>query len=435
MENNRKETLKLLNKTFKDNSYSNILLDNVLSDQNISQQDRRFITSLYYGVIERKITLDYIISLYSSKSIKKLDATVLNILRMGIYQIKYMDGIPDNAAVNESVKLVRSFKLASAAGFVNAVLRHFIRDGCKFHEPEETMECLSVRYSVDPGIIKILYDGYGSLFAETFLERLNNKPPVYLRINSIYKDEDKFFDGLGPIIADKKNFPDFCSQVSGGNLVKTRAFSEGRFHVQDISSQLACAALAPCEGETVLDLCSAPGGKAFTMAEIMNNTGHIYAFDIHQSRVELIKQGAKRLGIKNIETLVGDASEYNERFRNADKVLCDVPCSGIGVMGKKPDIRYKSPEEFEKLPELQYKILENAARYLKTGGELVYSTCTLNPRENDQVIDKFLSEHENFKGVSFFEELGNPFGDYKVTLGTDPFNGDGFFISKIKRKE
>lgn len=437
MINSRKETVKLLNRTFSNDCYSNLLLDNVLSGTEASVQDKRFITTLYYGVLERKITLDHIISTYSSRKINKLDMTVLNILRTGVYQIKYMDSVPDSAAVNESVKLASSFKMMSSSGFINAVLRNFIRDGANIKPPKDKLKSLSVKYSVAPDIIKLITESCGKSFTQKFLERLNDKTPVYLRINNTLTDEDKFseiFSESG-IIFEKTDFPPFCFKVQSGNLTDTDAFRKGLFHVQDISSQLACLALEPCEGQKVLDLCSAPGGKTFTIAELMNGTGTVYASDIYEQRAELIDRGARRLSLGNIKAFAGDASVHNSELEGADRVLCDVPCSGLGVMRKKPEIRCKQTENFEDLYDIQYKILENAASYLKVGGILVYSTCTVSRRENDDMIDRFLSEHENFSGVPFFEDMGSPFGSYKALLGADGFDSDGFFISKIKRIE
>lgn len=434
MINCRKETVKLLNRTFAQDAYSNILLDNVFAENEISAQDRKFITTLYYGVVERKITLDYIISFYSTKGINKLDTTILNILRTGLYQIKYMDSVPDNAAVNESVKLARNFRLASASGFVNAVLRRFIRDGAQFKEPSDVREKMSVMYSVDTKIADLICKGYGEKFTEIFLARSLEKTPVYLRRNSIMCDEDAFIKGMGNIKVTPENNIPMCYRADSGNLLYTDSFKKGYFHVQDISSQFSCMALNPKPGETVLDMCAAPGGKTFTIAQLMNGTGVVHAFDIHSHRVKLIEDGAKRLGLENIKATVGDASVHNSEYDGADKILCDVPCSGIGVIRKKPEIRYKTPDDFKELPCLQYKILENASKYLKPGGELVYSTCTLNRSENDDVIDRFLKENEDFEGVPFLQDYGEPFGGYKVTLGSDSFNSDGFFISKIRRK-
>ncbi len=435
MINCRKEVIKLLDKTFSKGSYSNILLDSVLSENEISQQERKFITTLYYGVLERKITLDYIISLYCTKGLNKLDVTILNILRAGIYQIKYMNSVPDNAAVNESVKLVRAFRLSSASGFVNAVLRHFIRDNGEISYPEDINKMLSVKYSLNIQIVQMIVSGYGEEFAQAFMARSLERTPVYLRMNNVISDEKTFTDSLGKISVKKNEKLPYCYQVDSGNLTASDAFKKGYFHVQDIASQLACTALSPSENDTVLDLCSAPGGKAFTLAEMMNGKGKVIASDIYPKRVDLIRDGAKRLRLDNITAVTCDAAVRNNDFEGADKVLCDVPCSGTGVIRKKPEIRYKKADDFSQLPELQYTILQNAASYLKVGGELVYSTCTLNRKENDEVIDRFLSRHSEFEGVSFMEEYGDPFGGYKVTLGADSLDSDGFFISKIKRKE
>lgn len=434
MINSRKEAVKLLCKTFSEDSYSNILLDSVLSSSEMTLQDRKFITTLYYGVLEKKITLDYIISLYSTRKPSKLDKTVLNILRTGIYQIKYMDSVPDNAAVNEAVKLARGFRVSSASGFINAVLRNFIREGAAYREPADKKMKLSVRYSVEPDIIKLVSDGYGEEFAEAFFERSLEKSPVYVRLNRAAADEPEFFSALGKNKALRSDILPDCYVLSSGNLTGTEAFEKGYFHVQDISSQLACAALGPKENETVLDLCSAPGGKTFTLAQMMNGTGRVFAFDLHAHRASLIREGAERLGLQNVTALQGDALVHNSELEGADRILCDVPCSGLGVIRKKPEIRYKKTDSFSELYDIQYRILQNAASYLKKGGELVYSTCTLNRRENDDVIDRFLAENSEFEGVSFLEEAGEPFGGYKAVLGASGPDCDGFFISKIRRK-
>ncbi|MCQ2464332.1 MAG: 16S rRNA (cytosine(967)-C(5))-methyltransferase RsmB [Oscillospiraceae bacterium] len=434
MVNCRKETVKLLLKTFGEESFSNLLLDSVLSSGEMTMQDRKFITTLYYGVIEKKITLDYIISQFSSKKIGRLDPTVLNILRTGVYQIKYMDSVPDNAAVNESVKLVRGFRMSSASGFVNAVLRNFLRERNSIKEPEDELERLSVEYSVSPEIITMLREGYGEEFTRSFLERLNIKAPVYIRLNSALADEKTLSESVGRNEISKEEFLPDCYRVSTGNLTHTSGFKKGYFHVQDISSQISCAVLDPQPGETVLDLCSAPGGKTFTVGQIMKGSGTVKAFDLYEHRVKLISDGAGRLRLKNITALTGDAAEHNPELEGADRVLCDVPCSGFGVMRKKPEIRYRSTENLDELYDIQYSILCNAASYLKKGGVLVYSTCTVNKKENDDIVDRFLSEHSEFEGVKFLEDAGKPFGDYKAVLGAYGPDSDGFFIAKIRRK-
>lgn len=434
MDNARLQAVKLLGKTFSKGGYSNILLDKTLSETTMGDKDKNFCAALYYGVLERRITLDHIISGYSRMKLSKLRPEILNILRIGIYQIKFMDNIPDSAAVNESVNIVRKLKLGSLSGFVNAVLRNFLRDGKRIKYPENNIEKLSVEYSSPEWLVKLLLENYSESQAISLLESSVKKPPVTLRINNIKGETSQIIEKLADF-SPESTVIDGCFKISCGDVTKTQAFKDGLFHVQDIASQLCCMALNPKEGDTVLDLCSAPGGKAFTLAELMNDKGRILAFDIHENRVKLIKNGAERLGIRCIEAVTGNASVFNKNIPMADKILCDVPCSGLGVIRRKPEIKYKHFEEFERLPEIQYKILENAAKYLKPGGELVYSTCTVNPVENVQVIDRFLMEHKNFEGIKFLEELDSPFDNYKVTLFPENFNSDGFFISKIKRTE
>ena len=220
---------------------------------------------------------------------------------------------------------------------------------------------------------------------------------------------------------------------NSGAIEKLESFKNGLFHVQDMSSQLCCMVLNPSETDIVLDLCAAPGGKSFTLAEIMNNNGSIYSCDLHEKRVNLIKNGAERLGITNINFLTNNAKEYNPELPLADKILCDVPCAGLGVISKKPEIKYKSENEISSLPKIQYEIIKTASKYLKIGGELVYSTCSLNKEENDDVIDAFLKENTDYAGVSFLEDIRKSSDGYKMTIFPDDFNSDGFFISKIRR--
>lgn len=433
MANARLLAVQLLDKTFQKNGFSNIVLDSALKDSQLSVQDKKFCTAVYYGVLERKITLDHIISQYC-RQMKKLDSMVVNILRTGIYQILYMDSVPDNSAVDESVKLTRKTGRSRFSGLVNAVLRNFIRDGREIKFPQNRCEMLSVKYSAPSWLVRKFINEYGSDFALAMLEASVMKPPVNIRLNNLCADEKSLFENSGGFEFVKKDFIENNYELKGsGDVTLIPAFEKGMFHVQDSASQLCCMALNPQKNDIVIDICSAPGGKAFTMAEMMENTGCIYAFDLHEKRVGLIKNGAKRLGIRNIKAQTGDAAVFNDKIPPADKILCDVPCSGLGVIRRKPEIKYKNPDDFKNLPEIQYKILENASKYLKKGGELVYSTCTLNKSENEGVIKKFLQNHPEFKGVSFLTELGEPFSDFAVTLSPQYFYCDGFFISKIMR--
>lgn len=430
MKNIRFFVVELLNKTFKNNGYSNIQLNNGLEKSDFEARDKRFASLLYYGVIERRITLDHIISSYANRPVEKIDLTVLNILRCGIYQIAYMDNVPDNASVNESVNLVKLFRKKSASGFVNAVLRNYIRNGKEYPVPMDILISSSIKYSAPIEFIDSLIRDYGIEKMDILLSNALEAPPVTARANTLKSDYE---DVMADINAVKTEIIPNCFHLKNGDVTSLESFKNGYFHVQDIASQICCMALNPTENDKVLDLCSAPGGKAFTMAQLMNNKGEIYAFDLHEKRAELIRKGAERLGISNIKAMAGDASKFNDKLPKFSKILCDVPCSGLGVVRRKPEIKYKSFSDFENLPEIQYKILENALNYLEIGGELVYSTCTLRKAENDEVIDRLLENHAELEGVSFLENLGEPFGSYKVSLFPNYFNSDGFFMSKIRK--
>lgn len=424
--------VKMLDKTFSNDGFSNIVVDKALSSSELSPQDKKLCSIIYYGVLERKITLDYIISKYSKKPLNKLDTSVLNILRSGIYQILYLESIPDNASVNESVKLAKKLKVSSASGFINAVLRNFIRDGKSYPLPKDMTKGTSIKYSVPEWLVDRLLKEYPKDVATNILETSVQKAPTFFRVNNALCSDIECIQSLG-LNCQKVERLEHCYELLNGDITSTDAFKNGFLHVQDISSQMCCMALNPQPNDVVLDICSAPGGKTFTIAETMNNFGKVYAFDLHENRVRLISNGAKRLHLTNVISQVGDGSKFNDTLPLADKVLCDVPCSGLGVIRRKPEIKYKNPKDFINLPNIQYKILETSSRYLKVGGELIYSTCTLNRAENDDVIDKFLKENPNFVGVSYLENLGEPFGTYKTTLCPKYFNGDGFFISKIRR--
>lgn len=435
MDNARLFVLKLLIK-MENNGYSNIILDKALLESDMTLQDKKFASSLFYGVIERKITLDFIIKRYLSIPFEKIDKDILQILRMGFYQLVYMNSVPESAAVNESVNLAKSIRKKSAAGFVNAVLRNFIRDNNKINFPENKLEHLSIKYSCPLWLVQKWISEYGEENIESLLQSTVAIPETALRVNVLKTSTDELLEKLSleNISAKKHESIPNCLLVKSGDLESLKSFKDGLFHVQDISSQLCCMALNPKEGEVVLDMCAAPGGKSFTLAQLMNSNGIIYAFDLHEKRVNLIRKGAERLGIDCIKAGTGDAREFNPNIPLADKILCDVPCAGLGVISKKPEIKYKNPDELGNLPEIQYNILKNASRYLKPGGEIVYSTCSLSREENDEVADRFLRENSDFSGKSFLEGYGGPFGNYKATILPADFNSDGFFIAKFVKK-
>lgn len=424
--------VRLLDKTFAGQGYSNIALDRALRDSDLDPRQKSRVSALYYGVIERLPELDYVLSLYSKKPPEKLDLTVRDLLRCGIYQLAHMR-IPDNVAVNDCVTGAKKLRYTSASGFVNAVLRGFVRDGKQIPAPRDPALRRQVQYCAPEWLIEQLSGEYGEQVMDALLTDALGRAPVTLRRNPLAGEEEAFLRAMGQVAVEKHPLLPDCYQVQGGDVTRTDAFAQGMFHVQDLASQLCCRGLDPQPGDTVLDLCAAPGGKSFTLAELMEDRGRLYAFDLHPNRVKLIAQGAQRLHLQCVHAMTGDGSVHNPELPLADRVLCDVPCSGLGVIRRKPEIKYKDPAAFAGLPPVQAKILENAGRYVKPGGYLLYSTCTLSRAENDRVVEGFLQQHPEFEGVSFLGSLGAPFGDYKVTLDPGCFGSDGFFMAKLKR--
>ncbi len=428
MNDARSLSVKLLCRTFGRTAYSNIQLGREPGVSGLPERDRHLCSAIYYGVIERKLTLDHIISGLSSRPIEKLDDTVLNILRCGIYQLLYMDNIPERAAVSESTELAKKLGKSSASGMVNAVLRNFIRQGKKYSVPADRLQAASLKYSAPVSLISSLETDYGQELAEDLLADALLPPPVMVRRNPLVCTVEEFISAVDTDVRET-DVPE-C-YILGGEAISSEAFRKGYFHVQDKASQLCCTALSPDDKDIVLDICAAPGGKTFTMAEMMNGRGEIYAFDIHEKRVGLIRQGAQRLCLNNIKAAVGDAAVYNESLPQFTKILCDVPCSGLGAVRRKPEIKYKDIHDFERLPEIQYAIAENALRYLAVGGELVYSTCTLRRSENDNVCDRLLDNHPEIEAVKL-SGLLDSFGE-RASIFPCHFGSDGFFIAKFRK--
>lgn len=422
-------------------AYSNIALDSVLSSESFSPENRRFVSRLFYGVTERKLTLDYIISEYSKKPPEKLDREVLTVLRMGLYQLLFCDSVPDSAAVNESVKIIKQAGKTGASGFVNGILRSFIRGGCKYELPEDNISALSVRYSCSKEIVRLLLEGCGEENTVSLLETSFLPGDMTARVNTLKISAEKLREMISECggeaeICGFEPLRDFALDIISmkGELSSSDLYKRGLFHIQDISSQICCLAVAPKENDTVIDVCAAPGGKSFTMAEMMNGKGKIISCELHKNRAALIEKGAERLGIENISASVNDGKVFNPGFPRADAVLCDVPCSGLGVMRGKPEIKYKDPDDFKGLPRIQYDILQTSSRYVRSGGTLVYSTCTVNPAENEGVTERFLADNPDFYGVPFLEEYGEPFGKHSVTVFPKHFGSDGFYICKMMRR-
>lgn len=440
MANPRKTAFKVLKKVEEDSAYSNLTINNEIKVSQLDKRDAAFTSAIVYGVLERKLTLDYIIRQYTKLRLKKIESSVLIILRMGIYQIIFMDKIPESAAVNESVKLAKQLKLYKSSGFINGVLRSVVRNNGKYSLPDKSIDKIlyySVYYSCPQDLIKLWINSYGEEKAVNILENLSHKVPVTVRVNTL-KTTSSFlknsFEQLD-INVRETNEENALILNNTGAIDTLPMYEDGLFHVQDLASQLCCKLLNPKEGQSVYDFCSAPGGKAFTIAQLMNNKGKIKAFDLYDHKIKLIQNGAKRLGINIIDGTVRDAL-CDSPLEKADRVLCDVPCSGLGIIRRKPEIRYKEDAVNNELPKLQYKILCNCSQYVRNGGILVYSTCTLNPEENEKNAERFLAEHGNFEPVCInLKGYDNAaIKDNMITLFPCENGTDGFFISVFRNK-
>lgn len=405
-------------------AYSNLILEPLMKQAGLDARDSAFAAAIFYGTLERRLTIDHIIAHYSARPINKMSTAVLQILRTGIYQLLYMDGVDDYAAVSESVNLTRTMKQPQASGFVNGVLRGFLRDE-KCVPPIKSVnreDQLSIEYSCPAWLIKGWLSDYGEQATQGILTSSLGAPPVYLRTNTARISAAELSARLAAQGVDCEAIaPDGCIRVRGRFAVdRSEEFLGGLFHVQDRASQLCAAAVGAVAGERILDVCAAPGGKTFTIAERMENRGEIVARDLHERRAALVKTGAERLGLSIVKALAGDASEYDPALGQFDRVLCDVPCSGYGAIRRKPEIKYKPLSAVAKLPLIQYKILQISSQYLKSGGTLIYSTCTLLPAENENVVARFLKVNERFSL------------EKQTTYTGADGDTDGFFVAVLK---
>ncbi len=429
----RQIVLDLLIKTEEKGAYSTIVLDSALDKNALSPRDKSFASALFYGVLERKMTLDYIIRAYSKIEYDKIDKSAVQLLRMGLYQLLYMESVPDNAAVNETVKLASQ----KQKGFINAILRGFLRDGCKIDYGNLEGEArLSVEYSCPKWLVKMWLKRFGERDTLEILKSSFGRPPLYAKVNTLKCTADELISELKKDgISAKRNslLPDCVEIDKIGGIEACRAYRSGLFHIQDISSQLCCKLVRPVFGETVLDMCAAPGGKSFSIAEAMGNKGEVHSFDLYDGKISMLRDGAKRLGISIITAAVNDASVYSENIPMADKVLCDVVCSGLGVIRRKPEIKYKQKAALSEIPAMQRQILQTASRYVKVGGTLIYSTCTLNYDENEAIVEEFLANNKNFAPIVVPLDIENIESGYCRNFFPHKTGGDGFFAATLRR--
>ncbi len=443
--NARELALKILFQINEEGAYANLALDKALFPcKDLDPRDRGLITEIVYGSVKNRGKLDYVLNQFASTKVKKMDHWTRNNLRMALYQIMFLDKVPDSAAVDESVKLAKRYGRSDK--FVNAVLRNYLRGVDNIVWPDKAKQpvaYLSVTYSFPTWMIERFIKQYGLEQAEALCEYYNRPAPMWIRTNTLKISRAELKEKLeaeGLTVTESRYTPEGLQIHSAVNLHQMKAFQQGLFTVQDESSMLVALAAEPSKHQRVLDVCSAPGGKSTHMAQLMKNTGTIYACDIHKHRLDLIEENCKRLGITNVQTVEQDGTVLTRRCKeHFDVIVCDVPCSGLGVLGRRADARWsKESENITGLCGIQKRILEEAAQLVVPGGTLIYSTCTITPEENIDMVTNFLSRHPEY-------ELDETITDCWLDMDKEsngavqflPFEDhmDGFFIARMVRKE
>lgn len=442
--NAREGALKVLYEIESKEAYSNLALNRELKEPGYRPLDKGFMTELVYGVLENLIYIDYVIQAYSSVKLKKIHPMTLNLLRMGTYQILFLDKVPASAAVNESVNLAKKYAKRSA-GFVNGILRNIIRNPEKIKMPDSNnhpVAYLSIKYSHPQWMVKQFLNHFSFEFTEGLLKANNERPTVNVRVNTLKTTVENCINSLidqGFEVEKSPHLEEALVIKGVASLTELDLFQQGHLYIQDFGSMLISRIMDPKAGNLLVDVCSAPGGKATHLAQLMNNQGEILARDIYPHKVKLIKGNIKRLGANIVKAQEFDALKLDESLiEQADGVLVDAPCSGLGIIRRKPEIKYrKKPDDIDEITGLQLKILKNAAKYVKQGGSLVYSTCTIDPRENEGVVKAFLKDTEGFQLQNLGQQYrklipGQMQGDM-VQLYPNVHHTDGFFMAKLTR--
>ncbi|MBQ7884294.1 MAG: 16S rRNA (cytosine(967)-C(5))-methyltransferase RsmB [Phascolarctobacterium sp.] len=437
----RSGAVEILQQVLNEGAYTNIAVNKYLRSHSLSDMERRLLTELVYGTVKAVGTIDWYLAQCVTRPLDKIDKLVLNILRVSVYQLLYMDKIPVSAACNEAVNLARLFSHEGTAKFVNGVLRGLLRKKDSFTFPDEGQEAadyISLKMYHPRWLVKKWLKNYGREATEALCAFDNTPAPVCLRVNTLVTTRDKLVAELtkagGQVRASKWSADGIvCDKLPA--LSEVFANLHNAFYVQDESSMLVGAVLAPRAGETVIDMCSAPGGKTTHLAQLMQNEGIIYAGDVHEHKIKLIEENAARLGIKIIKAQLQDATQFVEAWeQKADKVLVDAPCSGMGVLRRRAEARWrKTRNDLKIFPPLQLKILNNAARYVKAGGTLVYSTCTIEQAENHYLVQEFLAANPEWHIEPFPHPLTGELVE-ELQLLPQVDNVDGFYICKLKKK-
>ena len=420
--------------TRRQGAWSDGILKEYVQRDRLERRDAALAATLTYGVMQNRMLLDHYLEQVVSGGLSRLQPAMLDILRLGAYQILLLDKIPDSAAVNEAVEQTKRYVNQKAAGMTNGALRALSRKKGSLNEPRD----LATKYSHPQALVELLMQSVGENQIEPFLRADNEPAPTCLQINPLLSNPDEVERALTEqdILFRKHPWLPGCYLVTGtGNLARLELFTSGKVYVQDPSARLAAMAAGAKPGMRVLDCCAAPGGKSFAAAIAMQNEGSVTSCDIHAHKVSLIEKGAARLGISIVHARQADASQFEPEFEAGfDVVIADVPCSGLGVIRKKPDIRYKDLAPMQKLPQVQAAILENVSRYVKPGGVMVYSTCTVLKRENENVANAFLARHPEFRLEVFALPAGlDAQTDGMLTLYPHLHEADGFFICKLRK--
>ncbi len=463
----RETALKILYEINEKGAYSNISLNKHLEENRLKPVDRAFVTEMVYGTEKWLLTIDWIIGSFSSVKLKKISPWILNIMRLGTYQLLYMDKVPVSAACNESVKLARKYGHSGTVGFVNAVLRKIagiagtegtagtagtVGTGNKqgnipLPDRKDIIKYLSIKYSHPEWMVQKFTGLFGVEFTESLLDANNQVPPLTVRVNTLKTDRERLVRELqeeGISASNGRYCADALVLDNPSSINRIKAFTNGMFTVQDESSMLAAKVLDPQPEELIIDVCSAPGGKATYAAQLMGNKGRVLARDIHPHKLELVSETARRLGLDIIETELYNAAVLDDRYiGKADRVLLDAPCTGLGIIRRKPDIKWtKEIGDETEITSLQFKLVRIASRYVKPGGVLIYSTCTITPGENAGMMERFLKSEE---GAEFVQEdlsaylpvelaalLSGDRGMLQLYPNRDGI--DGFFIARFKRR-
>lgn len=431
-----------LKDVYENKGYSDIILNKYFKEINLKEKDKAFATRCVYGVLQWQRLLDYYIDKLSNKPVKKISFNLLILLRLGIYQLMFLDRVPERAAVYETVKVAHMIQEKKGSGFINGVLRNFTRKKKELKEPED----LSVKYSHPSWMVDLLKKSYGEEKAKEVCKVNNMIPAVFLRTNTLKTDRDELIKRLQQAGISSKIgvYPADAIKVNSlQGLEQTQLFKEGCFYIQDINSMVVSYLANPGPGQEVGDLCSSPGGKTTHMAQFMENQGKIVAVDIHAHRLRLVKENCKRLGISNVEIVEGDCRElvnfgYSEKF---DVTLVDAPCSSLGVLRKQPELKWRiEKKDIESIVKLQKELLKAAKKVTRPGGKIIYSTCTINPGENENLKEEFLAENPDLKPLELSRDLSDEIikasckfdGETLLFLPARD-GGDGFFMTGFEK--